>query len=82
MLSDNNQVEMQTLLQGKSITKRIYKQIAFDQIKEKKDLFYSLLLFAGYLNPQLVNNDLEDPQYELTIPNREIRSIYKDRVIQ
>ena len=82
MLSDDNQVEMQSLLQGRSITKRIYKQIAFNQIEEKKDLFYSLLLFAGYLSPQLANNDPEDPQYKLTIPNREIRSIYKDRVIQ
>ncbi|CAI2198342.1 9385_t:CDS:1, partial [Funneliformis geosporum] len=76
---NDNQIEMQTLLCGKSVTKRIYKQIAFDQIKENKDLFYSLLVFAGYLNPALIEPDI----YKLTIPpNQEVRKIYEDRVIQ
>jgi hypothetical protein len=80
MLSDENQDDLQKLLYGKSIIKRIYNQIAFDQIKESKDLFYSLLVFAGYLNP--IPTDKLDT-YELSIPsNREIRKIYEDRVIK
>src|SRR6185503_19219129 len=79
MLSDENQIELQTLLCGKSVTKRIYKQIDFNQIKENKDLFYSLLAFTGYLNPTLVELGI----YELSIPsNQEVRKIYEDRVIQ
>ncbi|KLL04405.1 MAG: hypothetical protein MRERV_4c009 [Mycoplasmataceae bacterium RV_VA103A] len=81
MLSDDNQIELQTLLHGKSVTKRIYKQIAFDQIKENKDLFYSLLVFTGYLNP--IPIEFELGIYKLSIPsNQEVRKIYEDRVIQ
>ncbi len=79
MLSDDNQIELQTLLRGESVTKRLYKQIDFNQIKENKDLFYSLLVFAGYLNPTLIELGI----YELSIPsNKEVRQIYEDRVIQ
>jgi hypothetical protein len=79
MLSDDNQIEMQDLLCGKSVIKRIYKQIAFNQIREKKDLFYSLLVFAGYLNPTPIETDV----YKLSIPpNQEIRQIYEDRIIE
>lgn len=40
-----------------------------------------MLVFAGYLNPILANDDAEDPRYRLTIPNKEVRNIYVERVI-
>ncbi|MCC8372362.1 MAG: PD-(D/E)XK nuclease domain-containing protein, partial [Rickettsia endosymbiont of Pseudomimeciton antennatum] len=40
------------------------------------------LLFAGYLSPLLANDNKEDPRYSLSIPNREVRNIYVERVIQ
>jgi len=82
MLSDDNQEELQTLLEGKSITKQLNKQISLDQIHQDQDAFYSLLVFTGYLNPQLVSDDPEEPRYSLTIPNRELRTIYRQRVKQ
>lgn len=83
MFSDEIQAELQTLLKGQSLTRKIYQQIAFDQIQENnRDIFYSLLLFTGYLNPEKVNDDPRDFQYNLTIPNQEVKQIYEDRVIQ
>jgi len=79
MLYEGNQLEVQSLLCGKSVTKRIHKQIALNQIKEDKDLFYSLLVLTGYLNTTQVEVD----SYKLSIPpNQEIRKIYGDRVIR
>jgi hypothetical protein len=85
MLSDDNQMELQALLRGKSVIKRLYKQIDFNQIKKNKDLFYSLLVFAGYLNTSLVKLFILDIYdiYKLSIPsNQEVRRIYEERVIQ
>ncbi|MCC8369738.1 MAG: ATP-binding protein, partial [Rickettsia endosymbiont of Oxypoda opaca] len=82
LLSDEIQEDLQQLLEGKGITKRLYKQISFEEIENDKNIFYSLLVFAGYLNPILTNNNKEEPTYLLKIPNREIRGIYVARVIK
>lgn len=82
LLSDDIQEELQELLEGKGIIKKLYKQISLLEIEDNPDIFYSLLVFAGYLNPSLTNDDEEYPRYKLTIPNREIRNIYVERVIK
>src|SRR6185437_7897349 len=78
-LSEDIQKDLQTLLRGESITEKLHKEIAFEEIEEKKDALYSLLVFAGYLSPNSAN---QSGLYELTIPNREIRQIYEERVIE
>ncbi|WP_341758066.1 AAA family ATPase [Candidatus Tisiphia endosymbiont of Ditula angustiorana] len=82
LLSDEMQQDLNTLLEGKSIVKKVYKQISFADISDNYNVFYSLLLFAGYLSPLLANDNKEDPRYSLSIPNREVRNIYVERVIQ
>ena len=67
LLSDETQEELQLLLEGKGIVKKIYKQISLKEIENNSDIFYSLLVFAGYLNPSLANDDDEYPRYRLTI---------------
>ncbi|CAG8782568.1 38305_t:CDS:2 [Gigaspora margarita] len=79
LLSDDIQEDLQTLLSGKSITMELYGEIAFEQIKDSRNIFYSLLVFAGYLNPKPTD---QLDFYELSIPNREVRKIYKERMIQ
>ncbi|MDR0329806.1 MAG: PD-(D/E)XK nuclease domain-containing protein, partial [Rickettsia sp.] len=37
---------------------------------------------TGYLNATLANDNKEDPRYCLTIPNKEVRNIYVERVIK
>ena len=81
LLSDEMQEDLQSLLEGKGIVKKLYKQISLGDIKRNRDIFYSLLVFAGYLNPMLANDDDEDPRYSLTIPNKEVLNIYVERVI-
>jgi Predicted AAA-ATPase/PD-(D/E)XK nuclease superfamily len=81
LLSDEIQEELQELLEGRGIVKKLYKQISFKEIENNTDIFYSLLVFAGYLNPSLANDDDEYPRYRLTIPNKEVRNIYVERVI-
>ncbi len=81
LLSDAIQEDLQELLEGRGIVKKLYKQISLGQIEHNKDILYSLLVFAGYLNPALANDDPEDLRYHLTIPNKEVRGIYAERVM-
>jgi Predicted AAA-ATPase/PD-(D/E)XK nuclease superfamily len=81
-VSDEVQQDLDQLLEGKPIVKRLHKQIAFAELEDNPNAFYSLLLFTGYLSPVLANNNKEDPRYNLSIPNREVRNIYVERVIQ
>jgi hypothetical protein len=81
LLSDEIQQDLQDLLEGRGIVRRLHKQISFADIENNKDVFYSLLVFAGYLNPKLESTDPEDPTYRLTIPNREVNNIYVQRII-
>ncbi|CAG8708772.1 17058_t:CDS:2, partial [Racocetra fulgida] len=55
LISNEIQEGLQNLLAGKKIEKKLHKQISLKQIKTKKDIFYSLLVFAGYLNPNLTD---------------------------
>ncbi len=79
LLSDEIQQDLQDLITGKNIISTIVKQISFADINKRVGLF-SLLLFSGYLNPLAKN--LEENIYELSIPNREVRYIYKARMLQ
>ncbi|WP_341764095.1 AAA family ATPase [Candidatus Tisiphia endosymbiont of Beris chalybata] len=80
LLSDEIQKDLQELLVGKGIIKKLYKQISLSEIEEDEDIFYSLLVFAGYLNPAIADDNAESPTYHLTIPNKEVRYIYIARV--
>ncbi len=81
-IADEIQEDLQSLLEGQGVVKRLYKQISLGEVEENPNVFYSLLLFAGYLSPLLANNNAADPRYRLTIPNQEIRNIYVERVIK
>ncbi|WP_375331408.1 AAA family ATPase [Candidatus Tisiphia endosymbiont of Oplodontha viridula] len=79
LLSDEMQEDLQSLAAGKSIISPITKQISFADINKPVGLL-SLLLFSGYLNPTVQNS--EENIYELSAPNREVRHIYKARMLQ
>ena len=82
LISDNIQEDIQDLLEGRGLTKKLYKQVSLNEIETNDTILYSLLVFAGYLNPVLANDDDENPLYNLTIPNKEVRYIYAERVIK
>ncbi|WP_375331231.1 AAA family ATPase [Candidatus Tisiphia endosymbiont of Oplodontha viridula] len=81
-VSDEIQEDLTKLLEGEGIVGKLYKQISLEEIEDNQNIFYSLLLFTGYLNATLANDNKEDPRYCLTIPNKEVRNIYVERVIK
>ena len=79
LLSDEMQQDLQTLVAGGSLVYPIAKQIRFEDIGKPMGL-YSLLLFSGYLNPEVVH--AERNIYRLSIPNYEVQYIYETRVLE
>ena len=77
--------EMQTLLSGKSIASAVTESTIYsDHMGATRNELYSVLLFCGYLQSTgeiSEDEDDADPLYRLSIPNKEIRRIYRREVL-
>ena len=73
---------LQELMNGKSIKKPIYEDITYRNVDVNTDYIWSFLLFTGYLKQ--INSYLNDDTIysEMIIPNREVKSIYKNTIMQ
>ncbi len=75
--------ELESLLAGESVEKRIEENIVFGDIEKNDNLLWSFLLFGGYLKYESQRPDDVDPAKlwcRLAIPNWEVRSSYIDLV--
>jgi len=71
------EAEMETLLDGGSIERRLDEYVALGELRENEDALWSLLVFSGYLRAEPgAGPPGEEPPYRLSIPNREVREIY------
>jgi hypothetical protein len=70
--------ELESLLQGKTITKTIDESFVFPRMERSEIAIWSLLVFSGYLTPR--KQELIEGRWQCTlaIPNREIVILYKD----
>lgn len=69
--------EIGLLLEKKAITKPIYDSIVLPDLNRREDLFWSFMLFSGYLKAaRQIDNDL----WRLETPNREVAVIYREIV--
>ncbi len=71
-------MELDKLLEGKTIEKPIYESIVMRDLDKLSDLLWSFLLFSGYLKPVRKTDD--DDSWELTVPNHEVMYIYRTLV--
>lgn len=72
--------EIEDLIRGKSIEKRIDENIVFRDLTSNDVNLFSFLYFAGYLKHErlfLLDDELHG---DLTIPNTEVRIFYKNMV--
>ncbi|MCB6992349.1 ATP-binding protein [bacterium 210820-DFI.6.37] len=76
----------QTLLRGKSIQAAIDEQIVYNRLEGNEEAVWSLLLASGYLKVLSHEENLseledgEEPIYELTLTNREVRRMFEGMV--
>ena len=79
--SDEMMADLNCLLAGDYIIKRINENITYDSLYTDEENIWNVLLMTGYLTP-LRNDELTetlfDGEYALKLPNNEIRAIFAD----
>ena len=72
------QFEIERLIAGETITKTLNENLTHNEIDANIENIWSLLYMTGYLTSVDYPNGR---QYELRIPNKEVRQIYMDQVL-
>ncbi len=85
LLTNNYQnlnTELETLISGKVLSKKIDESIVYADVGVNEDILWSFLLFSGYLKfvREWTMNSDETRMYDLAIPNREVRMMYRSFV--
>ncbi len=73
--------EIERLISGESIIKPINQELTYSELDKSIDNLWSVLFTTGYLTQRgraKVEDDIE--QYELVIPNREIRALFINQI--
>jgi hypothetical protein len=71
------QEDIEALLEGRGLLRRLDENVVLSDIDKRADALFGLLTFSGYLKAEKrVIDPEEEPEYLLSIPNREVRSVY------
>ena len=74
-----DQGDIECLIAGESIRKRLNDRLTHNEIDLDINNVWSLLYMTGYLT---MKGEPEDDTYELIIPNKEVRKIFIDQILQ
>ncbi len=79
---DDTKSEIEELIAGKIIEKPIHEDITYGDIDSSMDNLWNFLFFTGYLKKAWIKmNENNEIVAGLTIPNEEIRLIYKNTIL-
>ena len=75
--------EIELLIEGKTIEKLVHEDITYDEIYDSMDNLWNFLFFTGYFKKVNERMDKEDNHYlELSIPNREVKYIFRTKILK
>ena len=75
--------EIELLIEGKTIEKIVHEDITYDEIYDSMDNLWNFMFFTGYFKKVNERMDSEDKRYiELCIPNREVKYIFKNKILK
>jgi len=75
--------EIELLIEGKTIEKPVHEDITYDEIYDTMDNLWNFMFFTGYFKKIKERMDSEDNRYlELGIPNREVKYIFRTKVLR
>ncbi len=72
--------ELETLMAGKTIKKRVHEDITYGEINENQENLWNFLFFTGYLKKISQKYENDEIFLTLAIPNVEVLSIYRDHI--
>ena len=72
--------ELDVLIGGGTIEKKIHEDITYGDIYQSEDNFWNFLFFTGYLKKVSERIAGEDIYVTMRIPNLEVRSLYRNQI--
>lgn len=73
--------EIEELIAGGTLKKPVHEDITYDSVYESQDNLWNFLYFTGYLKAGRESFEDDTRYMELSIPNREVRTIYKRTIL-
>ena len=70
------------LMEGKTIRTQVEESFIYQDIEKHRASLYDVLLATGYLKCVGVLEDEDEEQYDLSIPNKEIRRVFRDEILK
>ncbi|MDF2885020.1 MAG: family ATPase [Clostridiaceae bacterium] len=75
--------EIELLIEGKTIEKPVHEDITYDEIYDTMDNLWNFMFFTGYFKKINQRMDSQDNRYlELSIPNREVKYIFRTKILK
>ena len=80
---DEAKEDLETLMAGGTIEKPVHEEITYGDIHQSQDNLWNFLFFTGYLKKVSERKDEsgETLYLSMTIPNTEIKTIYKNSIV-
>ncbi|MFG6329131.1 MAG: ATP-binding protein [Lachnospiraceae bacterium] len=72
--------ELEELVAGGAIEKPVHEDITYADIYKSQDNLWNFLFFTGYLKAVDKKFESDTSYFVLKVPNKEIRSIYKNKI--
>lgn len=69
------------LIQGQTVTEVLTENTIYPELADNPDALYTILLLTGYLKIVSHRLVIDTWIYVLVIPNREVRSIYRNEIL-
>ena len=69
------------LIQGQTVTEVLTENTIYPELADNPDALYTILLLTGYLKIVSRRLVIDTWIYVLVIPNREVRSIYRNEIL-
>ncbi|MFD3157937.1 AAA family ATPase [Haloimpatiens sp. FM7330] len=75
--------EIELLIEGKTIEKPVHDDITYDEIYNSMDNLWNFMFFTGYFKKVSERMDEEDNHFiTLKIPNKEVKYIFKNKILK
>ena len=75
--------EIELLIEGKTIEKPVHEDITYDEVYDTMDNLWNFMFFTGYFKKVGERMNEEDKHYlEFCIPNREVKYIFRTKVLR
>lgn len=74
--------QFELLLKDNVIEMRIDEHLAFNYLDLNESAIWALLLMSGYLKATFIKNENNEPLYQLQVPNKEVKDLYKKLIAE